>query len=157
MGVHINTDNLLNTVIPYLKQCKQKLKDCKTNLQSAEKVQIILPGIEGATEIQNSLDRISTGVREILEYLESNIDEIKELTGWIKNKVDAFDNADDFGCRTADAQSCDTLSIAGAAAGKTNVFNDTIFECKINFAGAYAARGKCISCHLHPTFLFLQQ
>ena len=94
MGVHINTDNLLNTVIPYLKQCKQKLKDCKTNLQSAEKVQIILPGIEGATEIQNSLDRISTGVREILEYLESNIDEIKELTGWIKNKVDAFDNAE---------------------------------------------------------------
>ena len=45
MGVHINTDNLLNTVIPYLKQCKQKLKDCKTNLQSAEKVQIILPCI----------------------------------------------------------------------------------------------------------------
>ena len=34
MGVYINTDDLLNTVIPYLKQCKQKLKDCKTNLQN---------------------------------------------------------------------------------------------------------------------------
>lgn len=122
MGVHINTDNLLNTVIPYLKQCKQKLKDCKTNLQSAEKVQIILPGIEGATEIQNSLDRISTGVREILEYLESNIDEIKELTGWIKNKVDAFDNAESNAkdVSSSIAGSASVAGISGSASSGTS-------------------------------------
>ncbi len=122
MGVHINTDNLLNTVIPYLKQCKQKLKDCKTNLQSAEKVQIILPGIEGATEIQNSLDRISTGVREILEYLESNIDEIKELTGWIKNKVDAFDNAESNAkdVSSSIAGSTSVAGISGSASSGTS-------------------------------------
>ena len=122
MGVHINTDNLLNTVIPYLKQCKQKLKDCKTNLQSAEKVQIILPGIEGATEIQNSLDRISTGVREILEYLESNIDEIKELTGWIKNKVDAFDNAESNAkdVSSSIAGSASVAGISGSASSRTS-------------------------------------
>ena len=94
MGVHINTDNLSDIVIPYLKQCKQKIKDCKTNLKNANKVEIILPGLDGADGINNKLDKVYTGIQEIIGCLENNLDDIKSLLAWIKDKINSFETAE---------------------------------------------------------------
>ena len=45
-----------------------------------------------------------------------------------------------------------TLGIAGAAAGKADIFDDAVFKGEINFAGADAARGKGIRCHFNQPF-----
>ena len=66
--------------------------------------------------------------------------------------ADALDDFDDLICRTADAECRDTLGITGAAAGETDVFDDAVFEGKINLAGADAAGGKGIRCHFNQPF-----
>ena len=94
MGVHINTDNLSDTVIPYLKQCRQKIKDCKAKLKTANEIQIILPGLNGADGVDEKLDRVYAGIQEIIGCLDTNLDEIKKLSTWIKDKIDNFENAE---------------------------------------------------------------
>lgn len=112
MGVHINTDNLSDTVIPYLKQCKQKLKDCKTNLKNAEKVEIILPGLDGANELINILDKVSIGTREIIDGVESNLNSVKDLVTWIKDKIDSFETAES-NARDVSSSIAGSASVAG--------------------------------------------
>lgn len=111
MGVHINTDNLSDTVIPFLKQCKQKLKDSKTNIKSADKVEIILPGLD-ANDITDLLDRNDTVLDDIEEHINNNLTEIKELLTWIKNKIDSFETAES-NARDVSSSIAGSASVAG--------------------------------------------
>ena len=111
MGVHINTDNLSDTVIPFLKQCKQKLKDSKTNIKSADKVEIILPGLD-ANDITDLLDRNDTVLDDIEQHINNNLTEIKELLTWIKNKIDSFETAES-NARDVSSSIAGSASVAG--------------------------------------------
>lgn len=122
MGVHINTDNLSDTVIPYLKQCRQKIKDCKAKLKTANEIQIILPGLNGADGVDEKLDSVYTGIQEIIGCLDSNLDEIKKLLTWIKDKIDSFETAESNAkdVSSSIAGSASVAGISGSASSRTS-------------------------------------
>ena len=122
MGVHIDTDNLSDTVIPYLKQCKQKIKDCKVNLKSANKVEIILPGLDGADGVNHKLEKVTVGIEEIIGYLDNHLEEVKELIGWTKDKIDSFDTAEANSRDISDtiAQAISTTKISSSSKSSKN-------------------------------------
>ena len=121
MGVHINTDNLSDTIIPYLKLCKQKIKDCKTNLRSAKKIKIVLDGLDGADlkEITGLLEQVDSGIQDLIAQLDTNLDDVKEFLSWIKDKIDSFETAES-NAKDVSSSIAGSASVAGISASTSS-------------------------------------
>ena len=66
---------------------------------------------------------------------------------WAEAALDAFDAGDCLVDIHAFDQAGNALGVAGAAAGKTNVFYDAVFKGKVDLSGTYAVGGAGIRCH----------
>ena len=81
------------------------------------------------------------------DSLFQGVSQLVRAGGRLGAAADALDNADDFFSGTADAEGCDTLGVAGAAAGEENSLDNAVFDGKVDFSGTYAAGREGIRCH----------